>query len=92
MTEEEFIDRHHKAFYSLRWEHRMSQAAVAQKAKVSPELISKIERGVTHPNLRRTFRIAAAFGMSASEYLAYVESGEILAYKKEAKSAGRYRY
>ncbi len=92
MTEAEFVARHHKAFYSKRWENRMTQAEVARKAGISPELVSKLERGVAHPSLRRTFRIAAAFGMTAAEYVAYVESGEILAFKKIKKNTIRYRY
>jgi len=92
MTEAEFVDKHAKAFYSKRWEHRMTQADVARKAGISPELVSKLESGESHPSLRKTFKIAAAFGMSTSEYVAYIESGEILATKKVRKSSPRNYY
>ena len=93
MTEAEFVARHAKAFYSKRWEHRMTQGELAYKAGISPELVSKLERGRTHPSLKVTFKIAKAFGMTTSEYVAHIESGEILAIKKTKKrNYSRYRY
>ena len=91
MTEDEFKARHTKIFYSKRWENRLTQGGVARLAGVSPELISKIERGESYPSFSTLFKIAQVFKMKTSAYIAYVESGEILA-TKASKRERRSNY
>jgi putative transcriptional regulator len=46
----------------LRAEREWSQAQLAAQVGVSRQAINSIEKGRYHPNLRRAFKIARAFG------------------------------
>lgn len=57
----------------LRKDHGWSQTKLAERAGVSQQTISKIERGVATES-RKLQKIAAAFGLSVDEFLESTES------------------
>lgn len=58
----------------LRKRHEMTIADLSARTGISPAVISKLERNQTVAELKTLFRLARAFGVTASEMLALVES------------------
>ena len=90
MTEKELLNRFCEMFYSMRWEHRLTQAELARKARISPETVSKIENKECSPSMKICFKIATAYNMTLSELFKQVETGEILAAKVKRKYGPPY--
>ncbi|WP_372796432.1 helix-turn-helix domain-containing protein [Pontiella sp.] len=57
----------------LRKRHEMTIADLSERTGISPAVISKLERNQTVAELKTLFRLARAFGVTASELLALVE-------------------
>lgn len=55
---------------ALRHRHGLTQEALAEAAEVSPKTVQRLERGSIAPSLETLGKLAAAFGLSASELLA----------------------
>jgi len=70
----------------LREQHDMTLADLSRVSKVSMGVISKLERNQTSAELDTVFRLARAFGLSATDLLALTESN--LAHRV---SESRYR-
>lgn len=58
----------------LRKRDGLTIADLSEKSGVSPAVISKLERNQTVAELKTLFRLARAFGITAAELLALVES------------------
>ena len=58
----------------LRKRSKMTIANLSERTGISPAVISKLERNQTVAELKTIFRLARAFGLTASELLALVES------------------
>ena len=58
----------------LREQHEMTLADLSEASKVSVAVISKLERNQTTAELDTLFRLARAFGLSATDLLALTES------------------
>lgn len=58
----------------LRKRAEMTIADLSARTGISPAVISKLERNQTTAELKTLFRLARAFGLTASEMLALVES------------------
>ena len=58
----------------LRKRADMTIADLSERTGISPAVISKLERNQTTAELKTLFRLARAFGLTASEMLALVES------------------
>jgi transcriptional regulator with XRE-family HTH domain len=58
----------------LREQHEMTLSALSEASKVSIAVISKLERNQTTAELDTLFRLARAFGLSATDLLAMTES------------------
>ena len=61
--------------YTLRKEHNMTQAELAERIGVSNKSISRWETGQTMPDYSQVMQFCSLFGISASEFL----SGELTA-------------
>lgn len=58
----------------LRKTAEMTIAELSERTGISPAVISKLERNQTTAELKTLFRLSRAFGVTASELLALVES------------------
>ena len=58
----------------LREQHALTLADLSDRSKVSMAVISKLERNQTTAELDTLFRLARAFGLSATDLLAMTES------------------
>ncbi len=58
----------------LRQQHGLTLARLAKASKVSPAVISKLERNQQTAGLDTLYRLARSFGMSATELLSLAES------------------
>ncbi len=58
----------------LRKRAGMTIADLSERTGISPAVISKLERNQTTAELKTLFRLSRAFGLTASEMLALVES------------------
>jgi transcriptional regulator with XRE-family HTH domain len=58
----------------LREQHDMTLSDLSRASKVSMGVISKLERNLTSAELDTVFRLARAFGLSATDLLALTES------------------
>ncbi len=57
----------------LRSEKGMTLGDLAEKIKVSPSLISQLERGIKSPSLKTIRQVASALGVKASALLRSAE-------------------
>jgi transcriptional regulator with XRE-family HTH domain len=60
----------------IRTRAKLSQEALAEKAEVSKNFISSIERGIRTPTIDTLFRICEALDIPTSEFIAKVEQAE----------------
>lgn len=90
MSEQELLDRFSKVFYSLRWEHRLTQAQVAKRTGLSPETVSKIENKESNPSLKICYKIAKGYNLTLIELFTKVENNEVLATKVKRKYTSPY--
>lgn len=58
----------------LRQQHGLTLAELARSSKVSPAVISKLERNQQAPGIDTLYRLGRAFGMSATELMSLAES------------------
>lgn len=70
-----------KLIYSLRWEHRLTLAQLSVKTGCSTLQLRNIENGKVNTSIKMLYNIAKVFELSPSQFLAKVESGELLAEK-----------
>ncbi|WP_374049583.1 helix-turn-helix domain-containing protein [Neobacillus sp. OS1-2] len=52
---------------------KISQLVLAERSSLSPIMISKFERNLSEPSFETTIKLAAAFGMKASEFIKEIE-------------------
>ncbi len=57
----------------LRKKQKMTQAVLAEKAKISPDFLSRIERGINSASTSRLNSIAKALGFPLKELLDFEE-------------------
>jgi transcriptional regulator with XRE-family HTH domain len=60
---------------STRLKNDMTIQELAQRSKVSSNMISRIERGLTIPSVEILMKLASAFGMSVSFFVEEAEKG-----------------
>lgn len=76
----------------LRGQHELTLAALSEASGVSVGVISKLERNQQSAELDTLYRLARAFGLSATDLLALAESP--LAHRTEEKAyrSGEFRF
>jgi transcriptional regulator with XRE-family HTH domain len=63
-----------KRIYLFRKQSKLTQAALAEKAKISNEFMSGVERGVKLPSLLTLQKIAKALGVSLKDLFVFDRS------------------
>jgi transcriptional regulator with XRE-family HTH domain len=76
----------------LREQHEMTLSALSERSKVSIAVISKLERNQTTAELDTLFRLARAFGLSATDLLALSESSLAHQVKESAYHSGQFSF
>ncbi len=76
----------------LRKRHEMTIADLSARTGISPAVISKLERNQTVAELKTLFRLARAFGVTASEMLALVESRSAQVKSESDRIAGDFHF
>lgn len=77
---------------SLRQQHGLTLATLAERSSVSVAVISKLERNQQQPALETLYNLSRAFGLSATDLLAIAESS--LAHRATEKShrSGQFKF
>ena len=73
----------------LRTQAGLTQADLAERANLSPEFVSRVERGLKSPSLLTLERVAGSMGVSVGELLTFAPPREG---KKEAALAGLFSF
>ncbi len=76
----------------LRKRAAMTIADLSARTGISPAVISKLERNQTTAELKTLFRLARAFGLTASEMLALVESRTAQCKDETDRIAGDFHF
>ena len=76
----------------LRKRESMTIAELSGRTGISPAVISKLERNQTVAELKTLFRLARAFGLTASEMLGLVESRTAQVSEETARVAGDFHF
>jgi transcriptional regulator with XRE-family HTH domain len=76
----------------LREQHAMTLSDLSSASKVSMGVISKLERNQTSAELDTVFRLARAFGLSATDLLAMTESSLAHRVKQTAYRSGQFTF
>lgn len=76
----------------LRKRAEMTIADLSERTGISPAVISKLERNQTTAELKTIFRIARAFGLTAAEMLALVESRTAQCKRETDRIAGDFHF
>jgi len=76
----------------LREQHEMTLSDLSQASKVSIGVISKLERNQTSAELDTIFRLARAFGLSATDLLAMTESALAHRVKETSYRSGPFTF
>lgn len=76
----------------LRKRENMTIADLSERTGISPAVISKLERNQTVAELKTIFRIARAFGLTAAELLALVESRTAQCHHETDRIAGDFHF
>jgi len=76
----------------LRKRAAMTIVELSNRTGISPAVISKLERNQTTAELKTLFRLARAFGLTASELLALVESRTAQCKKETERIAGDFHF
>jgi transcriptional regulator with XRE-family HTH domain len=76
----------------LRKRDGMTIAELSERTGISPAVISKLERNQTVAELKTLFRLARAFGLTASEMLALVESRTAQVKTETSRFAGDFHF
>jgi transcriptional regulator with XRE-family HTH domain len=76
----------------LRKRAEMTIADLSERTGISPAVISKLERNQTTAELKTLFRLARAFGLTASEMLALVESRTAQCKVESERIAGDFHF
>jgi transcriptional regulator with XRE-family HTH domain len=76
----------------LRKRAAMTIADLSERTGISPAVISKLERNQTVAELKTIFRLARAFGLTASEMLALVESRTAQCKHETERLAGDFHF
>ena len=76
----------------LRKRESMTIADLSEKTGISPAVISKLERNQTVAGLGTLFRLARAFGITAAELLALIESRTAQCKRETERIAGDFRF
>ena len=76
----------------LRKRDAMTIANLSERTGISPAVISKLERNQTTAELKTLFRLARAFGLTASEMLALVESRTAQCKQETERIAGDFHF
>ena len=76
----------------LRKRHEMTIADLSERTGISPAVISKLERNQTVAELKTLFRLARAFGLTASEMLGLVESRTAQCKRETTRAAGDFNF
>ncbi len=76
----------------LRKRDGMTIADLSERTGISTAVISKLERNQTVAELKTLFRLARAFGLTASEMLALVESRTAQAKRETDRIAGDFHF
>jgi transcriptional regulator with XRE-family HTH domain len=64
-----------KRIYLFRKQNKFTQAALAEKAKISNEFMSGIERGMKLPSLQTLQRVAGVLGVSIKDLFNFDRTG-----------------
>lgn len=76
----------------LRQQHHLTLAQLSEASKVSIAVISKLERNQQSAELDTLYRLARAFGLSATDLLAMSESSLAHRTKATAYQSGDYKF
>lgn len=76
----------------LREQHELTLADLSERSKVSPAVISKLERNQATAELDTLFRLARAFGLSATDLLAMTESSLAHRVKETGYRSGQFTF
>lgn len=76
----------------LRKRAGMTIADLSERTGISPAVISKLERNQTIAELKTLFRLARAFGLTAAELLALVESRTAQCKRETSRVAGDFHF
>ena len=76
----------------LRKRDKMTIANLSERTGISPAVISKLERNQTTAELKTLFRLARAFGLTASGMLALVESRTAQCKQESERIAGDFHF
>lgn len=76
----------------LRKSAALTIADLSEKTGISPAVISKLERNQTAAELKTLFRLARAFGITAAELLALVESRTAQCKRESDRIAGDFHF
>jgi transcriptional regulator with XRE-family HTH domain len=76
----------------LRQQHHMTLAGLSKVSEVSVAVISKLERNQSSAELDTVFRLARAFGLSATDLLALAESPLAHRAKETSYRSGRFSF
>lgn len=76
----------------LRKRAGMTIADLSGRTGISPAVISKLERNQTSAELKTLFRLARAFGLTASDLLALVESRTAQCKRETDRIAGDFHF
>lgn len=76
----------------LREQHEMTLAQLSELSKVSIAVISKLERNQATAELDTLFRLARAFGLSATDLLAMTESPLAHQVEETAYRSGKFAF
>ncbi|HVU25732.1 MAG TPA: XRE family transcriptional regulator [Opitutus sp.] len=76
----------------LREQHGMTLADLSSASKVSMGVISRLERNQTSAELDTVFRLARAFGLSATDLLAMSESDLAHRVKESSYRSGQFAF
>lgn len=76
----------------LRKREEMTIADLSERTGISPAVISKLERNQTVAELKTLFRLARAFGLTASEMLGLVESRTAQVKTETDRVAGDFHF
>ena len=76
----------------LRKRAEMTIAELSERTGISPAVISKLERNQTTAELKTLFRLARAFGLTAAELVALVESRTAQCNQETDRIAGDFHF
>ena len=77
---------------SLRKVAGLTISELSERSGISPAVISKLERNQSAAELKTLFRLSRAFGLTAAELLALVESRTAQCKKETARVAGDFHF